>query len=290
VRHTNLYVYSYTRLPGHVTFTLGASGDFLNRDLPGAKRRAQFNPKFGITWNPLPNTTIRASAFRTLKRTLVTNQTLEPTQVAGFNQFFDDFNATKAWRYGAAVDQKFPHDLYGGVEYTFRDLEVPFLASTDDGLAERRVDWQERLLRLYLFWTPHNWLAFSAGYDWERFARDRQLADGARHVETNRVPLGISVFHPSGFSASLRATYTDQRGLFQRIGSASFESGKDDFWTVDAAVNYRLPKRYGFITFGVSNLFDKRFKYFDTGQGSVNVNPRMMPDRVIYGRLTLAFP
>jgi tetratricopeptide (TPR) repeat protein len=290
VRHTNLYLYSYTRLPGHVTLTLGASGDFLTRDLPGAKRRAQFNPKFGITWNPLPNTTVRASAFRTLKRTLVTNQTLEPTQVAGFNQFFDDFNATKAWRYGAAVDQKFPRDLYGGVEYTFRDLEVPFIASTDDGLAERRVDWQERLLRLYLFWTPHNWLALSAGYDWERFARDRELADGARHVETNRVPLGISVFHPSGFSASLRAAYTHQRGLFQRIGSASFESGKDDFWTVDAAVNYRLPKRYGFVTFGVSNLFDKRFKYFDTGQGSVNVNPRIMPDRVIYGRLTLAFP
>jgi tetratricopeptide (TPR) repeat protein len=289
-RHTNLYLYSYTRLPAHVTLTLGASGDFLTRDLPGARRRSQFNPKFGITWNPLPDTTVRASAFRTLKRTLITNQTLEPTQVAGFNQFFDDFNATKAWRYGAAVDQKFPHDLYGGVEYAFRDLEVPFIASTDDGLAERRVDWREKLLRFYLFWTPHDWLAVSAGYHWERFARDRDLADGARHVETNRVPLGISVFHPSGFSASLKAIYTNQRGLFQRIGAVSFESGKDDFWTVDAAVNYRLPKRYGFITFGVSNLFDNRFKYFDTGQGSVNVNPRIMPDRVIYGRLTLAFP
>ena len=50
----------------------------------------QFNPKFGIIWNPFPGTTVRAAAFRVLKRTLITDQTLEPTQVAGFNQFFDD--------------------------------------------------------------------------------------------------------------------------------------------------------------------------------------------------------
>ncbi len=39
------------------------------------------NPKFGITWNPAQNTTIRVAVFRTLKRLLVTDQTLEPTQV-----------------------------------------------------------------------------------------------------------------------------------------------------------------------------------------------------------------
>jgi hypothetical protein len=43
-----------------------------------------------------PGTTLRAAAFRVLKRTLITDQTLEPTQVAGFNQFFDDANLTEA--------------------------------------------------------------------------------------------------------------------------------------------------------------------------------------------------
>jgi outer membrane receptor protein involved in Fe transport len=91
-------------------------------------------------------------------------------------------------------------------------------------------------------------------------------------------------------SASLKATYVNQRGVFQRIAASSFQSGKDDFWTVDAALNYRLPNRYGFITFGVTNLFDKKFKHFDTDRGSVDRNPRVIPDRVFFGALTLAFP
>ena len=74
---------------------------------------------------------MRAAAFRVLKRTLITQQTLEPTQVAGFNQFFDDFNLTEAWRYGGAIDQKFTKDLFGGVEFSKRDLKVPFLDFTE---------------------------------------------------------------------------------------------------------------------------------------------------------------
>ncbi|MGI0014849.1 MAG: TonB-dependent receptor, partial [Nitrososphaera sp.] len=290
VQHTNVYLYSYIPLPKNVTLTLGASGDFFDTALPGMKAPInQFNPKFGITWNPIPDTTLRAAAFRTLKRTLITNQTLEPTQVAGFNQFFDDFNATRAWRYGGAIDQKFSQSIYGGLEYTFRDLEVPFVSLTPGGPRAREVDWEEKLFRAYLFWTPHEWVALSAGSEWERFVREKRFVDNAKHVETNRVPLGINFFHPSGLSAALKATYINQRGVFQREGSVTFQPGRDDFWVVDAAISYRLPKRYGFFSIGATNLFDKKFKYFDTDRGSVNLNPRTIPDRVIFGRLTLVF-
>ena len=64
------------------------------------------------------------------------------------------------------------------------------------------------------------------------------------------------------------------------------ESGSDDFWTVDAAINYRLPKRYGFITVGATNLFDKKFKYFEVDRD----NPRIQPDRTLFVKLTLALP
>jgi outer membrane receptor protein involved in Fe transport len=289
-RHTNVYAYSYTHLPQNLILTVGASGDFFDTDSPGAESENQFNPKFGIAWNPLPDTTLRAAAFRTLKRTLITNQTLEPTQVAGFNQFFDDLNTAQSWRFGAAIDQKFSRSLYGGVEYTLRDLEVPFLTTSGGVDTQTLVDWKEKLLRLYLFWTPHNWLALNTGYDWERHNRDRRFADGARRVETHRVPLGVNFFHPSGLMASLKATYINQRGLFQRIAAVTFESGKDDFWTVDAAIGYRLPRRYGVFTIGVTNLFDKQFKYFDTDRGSVDRSPRIIPDRMFFGSLTLALP
>ena len=86
-----------------MTFTLGASGDIFKTQNNETDSRNQFNPKFGITWNPLPDTTLRAAAFRVLKRVLITDQTLEPTQVAGFNQFYDDINSTASWRYGSAI-------------------------------------------------------------------------------------------------------------------------------------------------------------------------------------------
>jgi hypothetical protein len=72
--------------------------------------------------------------------------------------------------------------------------------------------------------------------------------------------------------------------------ATTFESGQDDFWTVDAVINYRLPKRYGFFTVGATNLFDNEFKHFDTDRGAINLNPRVIPDRVVFGRITLALP
>ena len=291
VRHTNLYSYVYAHIQRNLTLTLGGSGDFFDSDVPGAKVQNQFNPKFGITWSPFPATTVRGAVFRTLKRPLITDQTIEPTQVAGFNQFFDDVNATKSWRYGVAVDQKLSESIFGGIESSLRNMDVPFIAtSASGGLTQTEVDWNEKLLRLYLFWTPHRWLAFRTGYDWERLDRDKRFADGAKRVETNRVPLGVNVFHPSGFSASLQATYTHQHGLFQRIGATTFESGKDHFWVVDAGIGYRLPDRYGSITIGATNLLDKDFRYFDTDRGSVNLNPRLIPDRMFFARFTFAFP
>ena len=106
-QHTNVYLYSYIHPLKDVILTLGGSGDFFDTDIPRLEDQDQFNPKFGIVWNPLATTTVRGAVFRTLKRTLITDQTLEPTQVAGFNQFFDDPNATRTWRYGVAVDQQF---------------------------------------------------------------------------------------------------------------------------------------------------------------------------------------
>ena len=54
---------------------------------------------------------------------------------------------------------------------------------------------------------------------------------------------------------------------------------------VDAALSYRLPTRYGFVSVGVTNLFDKEFRYQDMNFES----PIIQPDRIVLGRITLAF-
>jgi tetratricopeptide (TPR) repeat protein len=291
IHHTNLYLYSQINYPQNVTFTIGGSGDFYRG---GIVDQNQFNPKFGVTWNPFSGTTLRAAGFRVFKRTLLTNQTLEPTQVAGFNQFFDDAEGTKSWCYGAAIDQKFSKDIYGGVEYSGRKLDVPFLLVMGLGPPETHdVVWKEQLVRAYLYWTPHPWFGLSAEYQYERFDREREFVAGIRNVKTHCFPIGINFYHPSGFSAQLKATYINQEGKFMPQYSGYFIPGEDQFCIVDASISYRLPKRYGFISVGVKNLFNKSFKFQDTDirLGTINtaLSPTIQPKRLVFGKFTLVF-
>jgi tetratricopeptide (TPR) repeat protein len=283
--HTNLYLYSQLGFLPKLKFTLGGSYDFY-KDL--FVERNQFNPKLGLTWTPLPGTTLRAAAFRVLKRTLITDQTIEPTQVAGFNQFFDDVNGTKSWRYGGAIDQKFSSDVYGGVEYSWRDLDVPFTRITPVGTTVLQTDWKERLGRAYLYWTPRKQIALSVEYLYERFERGPDLPlDQIDQVTTQRFPVGINFFHPCGFTSRLSPTYIDQEGRFVPKGSNPGTPGVSDsdrFWVVDASLGYRLPKRYGLLSIEAKNLFDKSFKFQDTDHD----NPAIQPKRSIFFKFTLA--
>lgn len=293
VRHTNLYLYSQINFPDTVTWTMGGSADFLKvttRDKQDSHivrtlERNQFNPKFGVTWNLFPHTTLRGAVFKVLKRDLLSDQTIEPTQVAGFNQFFDDKLGTESWRYGLAIDQKFSTVLFGGVELSRRDIDRPFISAREGGRL-READWKEDLGRAYLYWTPRAWLALSAEYQYEFFKRHENLGvEGTASAHTHRVPLGISFFHPSGFSTRLKTTYVNQVGDFESTSTGAIEHGSDQFWVVDASIGYRLPNRMGLLSLDARNLFGNRFHFQDTDPAS----PTVAPNRQILFRFTLAF-
>lgn len=287
-KHSNGYMYAYVNYPKNVTLTLGASYDRVRSERADIYDRSQFNPKFGITWNPVPDTTIRAAAFRVLKRTLVTDQTIEPTQVAGFNQFFDEINSTEYWRYGIAIDQKFTTTLFGGLEFSRKELKVPFEFLVPDFIAGR-TDWTENFASAYGYWAPHKWLSINAGYQYEKVERGFGGNLNVAEVKTNRVPLGVNFFHPSGISAGVKGTWYDQNGEFL-IPNAPFPTAdnfaqdSDRFWLFDAAVSYRLPERYGMIVLGARNLFDQTFKYYDTDFN----NPSVQPGRMFYAKINLS--
>ena len=288
-RHFNAYAYGHINLIKNVTFTLGASVDSVRGSsdiIPPNGDKDQLNPKFGITWTPFSTTTVRAAVFRALKRSLITDQTLEPTQVAGFNQFYDDFPGAESRRYGVAIDQKFTREIFGGAEFGKRDITTPFIAVGGLSPVTRESKTDEHLARAYFFWAPQNWLALRTEYVYERFKSDIAVGENPLKLHTHRVPLGINLFDPSGLSASLTATYWNQDGKFFRLTTGLDESGRDDFWTVDTAINFRLPKRYGFISVGATNLFDKKFKYFNIDFD----NPNIQPSRMVFGRITLALP
>jgi tetratricopeptide (TPR) repeat protein len=285
ITHSNAYLYSNIGMPLDLTLTLGVSGDFFDQD-DGVGDTDQANPKFGVTWNPSfsSGTTVRGAAFRVLTRTLLTQQTLEPTQVAGFNQFYDDPPGTDSWRYGVAVDQKITESLFGGIEASRRDLEVPISFVGAGSAIVEEHDWDEYGGRAYLFYTPHEWVALRAEYQYEKVERDEDSFAAFKDVETHRIPFGISVFHPSGYSWSFAATYMDQEGDFLRNSDFAFEKGDRDLWFLDTGVRLRLPKRYGFLSFGVSNLLDEDSPY----QATDVRNPVYRPGRLIFSSVTLS--
>lgn len=276
IEHVNAYTYANYSLAETVVLTGGLSVDSINGSSLSVGKHDQVNPKLGVVWSPTQTTTVRAAAFKTYKRTLITDQTLEPTQVAGFNQFFDDVNGTKAWRYGVGVDQKFARSVFGGVEVSKRELDSPFTVGTT--LNEEHID--EWGARAYGYWTPRTWLALRADYLYDKWERRDGLPGRPTDLETHRVPLSASVFHGSGLSAMAVATYVKQEGEFlQGPGSSSF-------WLADFAVKYRLPKRHGFITAGVRNAGDKSFQFYDIDPK----NPRFLPVQMVYIQGTLTFP
>ena len=202
--------------------------------------------------------------------------------MAGFNQFFDDLTSSDVWRYGGGIDQRFSKSWYAGAEYSYRSLDVPFSVGSGSTFLLKETNWNERVARAYLFWTPHNWVALTAEYRYENLERDA-VPLGASEADTHWVPMGLSFYHPSGLSASIKGTWVDQKGKFDKQNAqGTFIDASDTFWLTDATIRYRLPKRYGFLTLGATNLFDEDFQHFDTNFG----NPRISPGRTLFFSVT----
>jgi Tfp pilus assembly protein PilF len=281
IKYTNGYIYTQLNILENMTWVLGGSADSLDG---GFADNDLFNPKIGVTWSPFQNTTLRAAAFRTLRGPQLFSQTIEPTQVAGFNQFFDDFEGTKSWRYGLGIDQKISAKVNAGAEISQRQLDVPYEDFVTLEVLE--ADWRESLARIYLYWAPHPYWALSAEYQYERLEREIENpgTEGIVELKTHRVPLRVNFFHSSGFSGQVKATYVGQEGEFGDIFSGVV-SDDDQFWVVDASIQYRLPKRWGLLSLEARNLFNENFNFLDTDP----VNPSIYPERVILTRFTVAF-
>ena len=100
-------------------------------------------------------------------------QTIEPTQVAGFNQLFDDRPGTRARRWGVAIDQKFQNPFFAsdtlllGAEWSQRQLNVPVAVLRQTEVSRAETGWKERYGRAYLSWLPNERLAFNTEIDYE---------------------------------------------------------------------------------------------------------------------------
>ena len=280
ILHTNAFAYATVRVSDRLDVVAGVSQD----DFSGTVVRDQTNPKFGVTWVSPRGTTIRGAVFRSMKRTLVSSQTLEPTHVAGFNQFFDETNGTDSWRYGVGIDQQVSEFLFTGFEASVRDLTVPFRVAATGGQGERTED--ERIARAYASLVLTRQVTLTTAYRLDWLERDPagNNADLLADATTHRLAVDARVFWRSGGFGSVRGTFVDQDGHFQNRTQMVL-SGSDRFWTVDAAAGYRLPGRRGIIAVEARNLFNEDFAF----QDSTPEDSRLLPRRTVTARLTLMF-
>ena len=282
--HTNGYIYSYIKYPRDVFWTLGVSYDSLTDSLLGEFH--QPNPKIGAIWNMTPNTTLRFAVFETLKRALLTDQTIEPTQVSGFNQFFDDNSGTASWRYGVAFDQRIAPAVFAGIEASRRDLSVPIAIFDQDGaLNILKEDWQEKQLRIYLNWAVHPSLALNVGYQLEQFENDKAEMTGTPKTRTHLLTTGLQYFHSTGMFSRMGLTYVDQT-----VESTNGDSAEDQFPLVDLSVGYRLPKRFGIMKLEIKNVLAEKFNYQGLGLRSFSEqSPLFLPERTVFAQVLLSF-
>jgi tetratricopeptide (TPR) repeat protein len=281
-RHVG-YLYTNIALPLNISATVGGSYTSLKDGLDFEVER--FNPKLGLQWNLTNSLRLRLAWFETIKSALTFNQTLEPTQVAGFNQLFDDVNGTRARRSGVGLDARVANNLYAGLEASGRNLNVPLFAN--DLSSHRMVKQEEQLYRTYLYWLPHPYWAISGEFQFEKFTQDHMnVGNDPTRIETLSAPISLNYFGPYGIFAKLANTYVRQD--LERASNA----GVDDFVLLDATIGYRLPKRRGILSLEGRNLLDEDFFYrnanFQISEKQF-YNQRFMPHRTFFLRLTLNF-
>jgi lipoprotein NlpI len=290
-QHFNSYLYANQKLLPNLTSVLGISYDSYDDQITV---RQQLNPKFGLLWKPTQDLTLRVAAFRTLKRPLAAKQTLEPTQVAGFNQIYDSYNGTSAWQYAFATDYNLTRTIFFGSELIWRNTDEPYM----DSVSKNRIRKESGFLS-YIYWTALDWLAFSSEYRYQQFSRD-YASNSANDVDpqtltTHQVPLTVKFFHPNGIFAKFSGTYVNQQvGLVNNLdilpaNSPPITYDNSRFWTFDTSLGYRLPKRLGTVSFEVHNLFDSNLRY----QSGFNAEgPQMspfIPQRQFFLKLSLFY-
>ncbi|MGD8630125.1 MAG: FecR domain-containing protein [Gammaproteobacteria bacterium] len=287
IKDKRAYVYGNINLPQDITWTLGVSQEKYDDDVYDLNKT---NPKIGVKWDVDDSLSLRAAWFKVMKPVLASNRTLEPTQVAGFNQFFDDVDASRSTRYGLGVDWAPTRALSMGAEGTRREVRKPVNESVSSVEFEDLDEWTNRA---YLYWTPTDDWALSLDAVYDKFKNDDNSLNAnfvPRSVRTYTVPAKLLYFNPKGYFGGLGLTYVDQK--VSRTSASGLPEGKSDFSIVDLSVGYRLPKRSGVISLAVHNLLDKDFNYQDDSYREFGDEPSVapyIPERVVMGRFTLNF-
>ena len=265
-----------------LVWTVGASFDDYAE---GNFKQRTWNPKAGLQWQVNSQWRLRAATFNTVKPALYVQQTIEPTEVAGFNQFYDDGNGASARRAAIALDLKAAANLDLQVEASRRRVSLPILA--DNALVSTEAQ-QEKSLRVSAGWRISPRWTIDGEARTEQFKRQTELLFGPALIQTNTATLGLRYFNPNGVFAKISST-----AVRQKVDSSDgtlLQINSEHFALLDGALGYRLPRRMGTVTLEGKNLLDKKFRYQDANfRTPAQQSPPFIPARSVVIQVTAAF-
>jgi len=257
------------------------------------------SPKLGIVAAFGSGTTLRATAFRRLTPALGRLQTLEPTQVAGFNQFFEDPGGTRSWNYGVGFDQSIGRSVFFGLSYLRRDLDIPEAScefpdpysgcafQLAEGIEDKTST--DDVAGAYLNFTMGK--RWAASIEYEYLKRDFDYTSVNPFglfqdmLQTSRLRPQLRWFLPFGLYVGASATFYDQKvDQFDDQSSDRRQRVESDFWVGDATLGYRFPDRWGSLAVDVRNVTNEKFDFYER-----SVQDTIVPARQVVVRLEITY-
>lgn len=270
-----------------ITGYLGLSRDDLSQNAIAVH---ETSPKLGLSWALSDRLRLRAAVFRSVKGSSAKEQSIEPTQFAGFNQVFDDSTGTRSQRKALAFDQALGMRGHWGAEWSARALQVPTTASTPiSGCLGPvcNVRWRESANQIQgNLLIDRSWaLGMALRYENQSLQTAGAVVSVPSQTRTWQLPLTATYGASSTWSFQGRVTAVHQSVA---LTSGPVRSAKEDFWIADAGVRYRLSQRSRLLA-DVTNFFDQDFRFQDTYLSGEARLPLFQPRRTIMVRAEVAF-
>lgn len=277
----NAHSYSYYSLSPNLTLIGGLAFDDFETLLSSTRwSDRSLSPKLGLVYSITPSTLLRAAVFQSFKRELVHNQTLEPTHIAGFNQFFDDLNGTRSRRLGIALDKRFREKLFTGVSLGYREAR-PLFEEIDFSTFEatpRLDEWREKEAVGYINWALSPEIALSLTHRWEYDDREKYgflhvTEENFSHLETHLSTLRASHYLPNGLFFWNEWHRYDQNVRYFTLASREEARGESNGVIADVGLGYRLPNRLGLTSLEVRNIGDRKIEYQERSGQAMTLSP-----------------
>lgn len=250
------------------------SADAFTRPISG------WYPKLAAVYRLNTDVELRAGYFQSLKRPSALEQTLEPTQLGGFNQLNDETDGIESSQYSGGIDIYAGRGHQFGAEASLHKSKIPFaqqsIFSADADTTQAQVYWS---------WATKPW-SISVKYQYEKseFNNTNDTAsDIPSPLKSYRIPARIQWQSEKGWALSATTTYVHQNADFYPNGvAAGATSEKDQFSLLDVAATYQFWSQHAELAVRVNNALNESFRYQSTNMADPTPRlPAYMPERVV---------